>query len=84
VGLVDSYRLVLQSYLQKRDKPGDSIKGQVSGYKVVVNDALKRLDELDGQREILGRQINAPLAVKPLQPNTLPAPSRPGFGTLKR
>lgn len=85
VGLVDSYRLVLDSYLQKRSKPlaGDSSKGQFSSYKIFVHEALKRLDELDMQREALRRQKDPPIAAKSLRRDHVPPPSRQGFGTVK-
>jgi hypothetical protein len=85
VGLVDSYRLVLESYLQKRSKPltGDSSKGQFSSYKIFVHDALKRLDELDLQREAVRQQTNAPVTAKSPRLDNVRLPSRVGFGILK-
>ena len=85
VGLVDSYRFALESYLRKRSNPltSDSSKGQFSSYRTCVNEALKRLDELDIQREALRRQTDDPMAAKSLRLKQVPPPSRVGFGTLK-
>lgn len=74
IGLVDNYRLVLDTVFRSRQARGE---GPFSGHalskdKGLVQDAIKRLDELDQQRESLryltnttpGQISSAPLAAE--------------------
>ncbi len=67
-GLLDEYRQTLESYLQKRNKArgASASKNQVvPNVRLAVNETVRRLDELDAQREILRRKLPATASVRP-------------------
>lgn len=64
-GLVDAYRQAIEAYLQKRSRasaPPTSPHPPPPSHRLVVNDTIKRLNELDAQREWHRRQMTAKAA----------------------
>jgi len=61
VALVDDYRQTIDAYLQRRIKAGGSSrKAETSpATRLIISDTLRRLKELDMQREALRRPANA-------------------------
>ena len=61
IGLVEDYRQTLEAYVQKRSKAGGAARKKISpAEKLLVSEAVKRLDYLDNLREALRNQINPP------------------------
>ena len=68
--LVDDYRQTLGLYLQRRGKlRGSSRKTDASpAARLIVSDTVRRLNELDAQRQALRKQSNAPPAQLTVSP----------------
>lgn len=62
-GLVEEYRQTIHTYLQKRSKAASARKAKISpAEKLIVNDAIRRLDHLDQLRETSRQQTRIPNA----------------------
>ena len=64
-GLVESYRQALESYVQKRSRAGavpSSNHQPAPSLRLIVNETIKRFNELDAQREWHRRQMTAQAA----------------------
>ena len=71
--LLDEYRHVLGDYLRRRENRSDTFtaqRGEVTNVRLLVRATVKRLEELEVDRQELKPKTTAPVAAaKPLAPS---------------